>query len=133
MPFRMLRYVVRIWDRYLSEHPEATRLPAVIPLVVHHNRRPWTSPTQVLDLLDLDPHVTDAAQKVLTRFRVILDDLARLDERALPARPLTPPVRVTLLLKIAAGNPRLADDLQRWADDLRAVLDRPGPSHSSSP
>jgi hypothetical protein len=29
---------VRVWDRYLSEHPEATRLPAVIPLVVHHNR-----------------------------------------------------------------------------------------------
>lgn len=36
-------------------------------------------------------------------------------------------VRVTLLLlKIAAGNSRLADDLRQWADDLRAVLDRPG-------
>ena len=127
MAFRMLRYVVRIWDRYLTDHPEATRLPAVIPLVVHHNRRPWASPTQVLDLLDLDPRVTDAVRDHLPRFQFILDDLTRLDERALRARPLTPPVRITLLLlKIAAGNPRLADDLQRWTDDLRAVLDWPG-------
>jgi hypothetical protein len=127
MAFRMLRYVVRIWDRYLTDHPAATRLPAVIPLVVYHNRRPWSSPTQVLDLVDLDPRVADAVRENLPRFQFILDDLTRVDERALRARPLTPPVRITLLLlKIAAGNPRLADDLQRWVDDLRAVLDWPG-------
>ncbi|MBO0869740.1 MAG: Rpn family recombination-promoting nuclease/putative transposase [Micromonosporaceae bacterium] len=127
MPFRMLRYVVRIWEHYLSEHPDATRLPVVIPLVVHHNRRPWASSTQLLDLLDLDPDAVDAQQDYLPRFRFILDDLARLDELALRARPLTPPARITLLLlKIAAGSPELAADLHRWADDLRAILDRPG-------
>ena len=127
MPFRMLRYVVRIWDRYLTEHPEATRLPAVIPLVVYHNRRPWTSPVQVLDLLDLDPDVTGAAQDYLPRFRFLLDDLAPLDEQALRDRPLTSAVRVTLLLlKIASGNPRLVSDLRPWAGELRAILDRPG-------
>jgi hypothetical protein len=126
MPFRMLRYVVRIWDRYLSNHPEAIRLPAVIPLVVYHNRRRWTSPTQMLDLLDLDPQVTDTDPEYLPRFRFILDDLTRLDEAALRARPLTAPARITLLLlQIATGNPRLADDLQQWTDDLRAVLHRP--------
>jgi len=127
MAFRMLRYVTRVWDHYLAEHPRAIRLPAVIPLVVHHNRQPWAGSTQVLDLVDLDPDVTDAVREYLPRFGFILDDLARLDERALRARPLTAPVRVTLLLlKIAAGNPGLADDLERWTDDLRAVLDRPG-------
>jgi predicted transposase/invertase (TIGR01784 family) len=127
MPFRMLRYLVRIWDRYLKEHPEATRLPVVIPLVVHHNRRPWSGSTQLLDLFTLDPDAAEAAREYLPRFRFILDDLTRLDEHTLRARPLTPPVRVTLLLlKIAAGNPRLAADLGRWADDLRAILDGPG-------
>jgi len=110
-----------------SESSRVTWLPAVVPVVVHHNRRPWTSSTQVLDVLDLDPDVADAMQEHLPRFRFILDDLSRVDEQALRARPVTPPVRVTLLLlKIAAGNPNLADDLQRWAGDLRAVLDRPG-------
>ncbi|NEE02296.1 hypothetical protein [Phytoactinopolyspora halotolerans] len=41
------------------------------------------------------------------------------------SRPLTPQARITLLLlKIAAGNAQLADDLNTWADDLRAILDR---------
>ncbi|WP_374212943.1 Rpn family recombination-promoting nuclease/putative transposase [Frankia sp. CiP3] len=35
MAFRMLRYVVGVWDRYLGDHPRATQLPAVVPLVVH--------------------------------------------------------------------------------------------------
>lgn len=126
MAFRMLRYVMRIWDRYLAEHPEATRLPAVIPLVVHHNRRPWSGPTEVLELLDLDGDTVEAAREYLPRFRFLLDDLARLDQQALRARPLTPQARMTLLLKIAVGNARLADDLRSWADDLRAILRRPG-------
>jgi Uncharacterized conserved protein len=126
MPVRMLRYVLRIWDRYLSQHPAATRLPAVIPLVVHHNRRPWTGSTQLLDLIDLDPPTRDAVQDHLPRFRFILDDLARLDEQALRTRPVTPPVRVTLLLlKIAPGNPDLAQHLQKWIDDLHAIVNHP--------
>jgi predicted transposase/invertase (TIGR01784 family) len=44
MAFRMLRYVTRIWDHYLRDHPRAGRLPVVIPLVVHHGRTRWTSP-----------------------------------------------------------------------------------------
>lgn len=89
MPFRMLRYVLRIWDRYLADHPDVTRLPVVIPLVVHHNRRPWTGSTQVLDLLDLDPALTDGLQEYLPRFRFVLDDLTAVDEQALRARPVT--------------------------------------------
>jgi hypothetical protein len=127
MPFRMLHYLVRIWDRYLTAHPEAVRLPAVIPLVVHHNRRPWSGPTDIWELLDLDPEAADALREHLPRVRFLLDDLALLDEPGLRARPLTPPARMTLLLlKIAAGNRRLVDDLRGWADDLQAVLDRPG-------
>jgi len=126
MAFRMLRYVVRIWDRYLADHPKATRLPAVIPLVVHHNDHAWTAPDQVLDLVDLAPDLADAWREHLPRFRFLLDDLVRLDERELRERPLTHSVRLTLLLlKIAPGNPRLAKDLRPWADELRAVLDGP--------
>ncbi|MFB9728096.1 Rpn family recombination-promoting nuclease/putative transposase [Haloechinothrix salitolerans] len=127
MAFRMLRYIMRIWDRYLSEQPNATRLPAVIPLVVHHNHRAWSCPTDVLDLLDLDRATADAARQYLPRFRFLLDDLARVDEQALRARPLTPQARMTLLLlKIAAGNPRIADELRKWIDDLREILHNSG-------
>jgi predicted transposase YdaD len=126
MAFRMLRYVVRVWDRYLGDHPKATRLPAVIPLVVHHNEQAWTAPAQVLDLVDLAPDLADAWAEYLPRFQFLLDDLVRVDEPALRERPLTHSVRLTLLLlKIAPGNPRLAKDLWPWVDELRAVLEGP--------
>ena len=46
MSFRMLRYVIRIWDQHLRGHPQARLLPAVIPLVVHHgcSRPPPATP-----------------------------------------------------------------------------------------
>ena len=48
------------------------------------------------------------------------------DERALRARPLTAPARVTLLLLgRTAANPGLVRELAGWVTDLRAVLDRP--------
>lgn len=134
MPFRVLRYIVRIWDRFQSEHPEATRLPAVLPLVVHHSRRPWSGPTDIVDLLDLDPVTRAAAGDLLPRFRFLLDDLTRVDQQDLRDRPLTPSARITLLLlKIAAGNPRLADELHSWIEDLGAILKPQMGSRTLSP
>lgn len=126
MAFRMLRYVVRIWDRHLADNPRASRLPAVIPLVVHHNDHAWTAPVEVVDLVDLDPGLIEVWRDYLPRFRFLLDDLVRVDAQALRERPLTSSVRLTLLLlKIAPGNPWLAKDLGPWVDELRAVLDGP--------
>jgi hypothetical protein len=129
MAFRMLRYVVRIWDRYLDQHPGAARLPAVIPLVVYHQHdgREWSSPTELTDLIDLDSTTVETMVEYLPQFRFLLDDLASIDEHALRARPVTPLVRLTLaLLKTATGNTQLDTDLQEWADDLLAIWRGPG-------
>ena len=127
MAYRMLRYVTRIWDQYLRDHPRTRRLPAVIPLVVHQGRSRWTSPAQLAELIDLDPAARQAAQAYLPRLEFLLDDLARVDGEQLRDRGLTPPTLITLLLlKTAAGNPRIAAELRPWADQLRAVLDQPG-------
>jgi hypothetical protein len=127
MAFRMLRYVTRIWDQHLRGHPNARRLPAVIPLVVHHGPSRWTSPAQLLDLIDLGPAAMRAMRAYLPRFEYLLDDLADIDGEQLRDRELTPPALITLLLlKTAPGNPRLPDELRPWKDQLRAVLDQPG-------
>jgi predicted transposase/invertase (TIGR01784 family) len=127
MAFRMLRYVTRIWDQYLREHPRAQRLPAVIPLVVHHGRSRWTSPTRLLELIDLGTKAKQAAQAYLPRFEILLDDLAGTDGRQLLDRELTPAALVTLLLlKTAAGNRAITAELRPWTGQLRAVLDQPG-------
>jgi hypothetical protein len=127
MAFRMLRYVTRIWDQYEREHPGTRRLPAVIPLVVYQGPDRWTSPVQLLDVIDLDPDGQQEVQAYLPRFGFLLDDLSRISEDQLLNRKLTPSARVTLLaLKTAPGNPRITALLWRWEDQLRAVLDQPG-------
>jgi len=126
MAFRMLRYVTRIWDHHLRDHPRARQLPAVIPLVVHHGRGRWTSPVRLLELIDLDPAAKQAMQAYLPRFEFLLDDLADVDGLHLRERELTPSALITLLLlKTAAGNPRITAELRPWAGQLRAILDQP--------
>jgi hypothetical protein len=127
MAFRMLRYVTRIWDYYLRDHPRARRLPVVIPLVVHHGRTRWTSPVRLLDVIDADPDAKKEMEAYLPRFEFLLDDLAGVDGEQLRDRELTPSALVTLLLlKTAPGNPQVPAELRPWAAQLRAVLDQPG-------
>jgi predicted transposase/invertase (TIGR01784 family) len=118
MAFRMLRYVMRIWDRYLASHAGARRLPAVIPIVVHHGGRGWTSPTELLTLIDLDATALPTVGPFLPRFRFILDDLAHVAESDLFARALTARALAALLLLRNARTraaEELVDDLVRWA------------------
>jgi hypothetical protein len=126
MAWRMLRYLVRIWERHLSDHPNATRLPVILPLVVYQGRRAWSGPLELHDLLDVDADIAAAAGGLLPRLRFLLDDLSGVEETELRARPLTPAAQVTFfLLGAAPGNPDVAADLTRWLDTLAEALRRP--------
>ena len=76
-PIQLLTYMARIWDRHLAEtggSPE--RLPAIIPMVIYHGRRPWTVPTSVLDAVDAPEAIRDA----MAGMRYILRDLGPVDD-----------------------------------------------------
>lgn len=40
--FQLLRYMVRIWEDFLKNQPDAKRLPPIVPVVVHHGAAGWT-------------------------------------------------------------------------------------------
>jgi hypothetical protein len=127
MPLRMMRYLMRIWDRYLDGHPKAKRLPMIVPLVVYQGPRRWTYPVELGELLDVDPDTARLAGEFLPRFRFVLDDLTKLDKTALRARPVTTPVRLTVrLLRIVpshTGDATVAIDSDD-IDDFRDLLQR---------
>jgi len=52
VPFQLLRYMVRIWERCRHDNPELERLPPILPLVVHHNDTGWTAGTGFHDVMD---------------------------------------------------------------------------------
>ena len=53
MAFRLLQYMMRIWEDLRRREPERSQLPAILPVVLHHSSTGWTAATELLDLFDL--------------------------------------------------------------------------------
>jgi hypothetical protein len=75
MPFRLLKYQVRIWDDWLAEHPDATHLPVIVPVVVHHGAEGWTAARAFEELFDLGESARAALGEHFMRMRFVLDDV----------------------------------------------------------
>jgi predicted transposase/invertase (TIGR01784 family) len=89
MPLRMLGYVVRVLESFVKDNPQAKKLPAVIPVVLHHSQRGWSAPVKFTDIIDLDERTLSSAQKYLPTFEFVLDDLTKLSEAQLFGRAMT--------------------------------------------
>jgi predicted transposase YdaD len=44
MVFRLLCYMVNLWKEYTDQHSDELRLPFVMPVVLYHGTKKWTSP-----------------------------------------------------------------------------------------
>jgi predicted transposase/invertase (TIGR01784 family) len=122
MPLRLTRYMVRIWDAWLADHPGAKRLPAVLPIVLAHAERGWNTPTSMLELYDLDAPARALLAPHLLTFSFVLDDLQKKSDAELLARTMTALARLTLLLlRHTRDSKRLLDRLVEWADLWRAI------------
>jgi predicted transposase/invertase (TIGR01784 family) len=120
MAFRLLRYLVKIWDAYLAEHPKARRLPAIIPVVLHHGRQGWRAPRNFSALLDVEGEMRRQLSGYLPQFEYVLNDLTVTDDATLRARTLEL-VGVTLLLMKRARHANLLEKLAEWRKELLAV------------
>jgi hypothetical protein len=126
MAFRVLRYMVRIWEKQLSEHREATALPAILPVVLHHSERGWTSATSFHDLVDLDADMLALVGGHVPAFRFLLDDISDEPDDALHARAATALARLALFCLRHAREPgELVQALARWIDLVREVRAAP--------
>ncbi len=129
MAFRIVEYMVAIWNCYLEDNPGAKRLPMIIPLVVHCSPRGlrWSAPLDLADLLDLDESERETAGDLVPHVRYLLDDVNAVNAQQLAERELPPDVLILLLLlRDAPNNPLLVSLLLDWADELRALIEEPG-------
>ncbi|BEK94165.1 Rpn family recombination-promoting nuclease/putative transposase [Nocardia seriolae] len=127
MPFRMLEYMVRIWNRYIKENPKADTLPAVIPVVVYASPdgRRWNKPTELADLIDIDAATRAVFVEYLPALRFLLDDLTTEPLPAILARDQPSEAHTMVaLLKTAPGNRYLGEVLKLLLPDLAAILAR---------
>jgi hypothetical protein len=126
MAFRLLRYMVRIWEKHLQQHQEATRLPAILPIVLHHSERGWASATSFHDLVDLDADTLALVGGHVPGFRFLLDDISDEPDDALHARAATALARLALFCLRHAREPgELLQALARCVDLVREVRAAP--------
>ncbi|MFN6195406.1 MAG: Rpn family recombination-promoting nuclease/putative transposase [Planctomycetota bacterium] len=125
---QMARYTLRIHDRWLADHPDARRLPPVLPFVVHHGDRPWQAARSVDELVDLDSVPADVAnvlRPLQLRLPFVLLDLATLDEAAIDGFRLSvvSSLALRLLQFVRRLDPAAAlAQMRRWAPLLKQLL-----------
>jgi predicted transposase YdaD len=126
MAWRLLAYMVRVWEAFLKDHPRAERLPAIVPLVLHHSESGWKRRADFESLLDLDAETFMLLAPFVPRFRFLLDDISDATSEALRARALTALGRLVLW---CLRNARTPDDLlatlRGWAGVVREVHQAP--------
>jgi len=127
MPFRLLRYIVRIWEAFLRDNPTARHLPAVLSVVLHHSehdQRAWASPIKLSELIEIKPAERASCAGLLPELGFTLHDLSRSDDADLRKRSLTAAVAL-LLLRDARSNNDLLAALHRWSGTLAQIAEAP--------
>lgn len=126
MAFRLLTYMVRIWQGYLERHPRATLLPAILPVVLHHGEGGWSAAVSFQDLLDVPPGTLALMAEHVPQFRFVLDDISRETDEALRARAMTALGRLVLWCFRHARDPEdLVARLSAWRDVVQEVRRAP--------
>ena len=120
MAFRLLCYLVAIWKGYRGQHPRAKKLPAIIPIVVHHSATGWTAPVTFEDLLDADAELLAALGPYVPRFRFLLDDLSVQTDAELRARTKMTAGGRVVILSLKHGRDPVAIRIRVLAPDGRA-------------
>lgn len=126
MLLRLLEYMTRIWRAFLVEHPKATRLPPIVPVVRHHSKRGWHVARRFEELIDLDEGIRETLTEFIPRFGIVLDDISSMDDAVLKQRAMTALGRLVFYLFRHARSPeQLFEGLGRWTDVLVEVADSP--------
>jgi hypothetical protein len=126
MLFRLLAYMVRIWEAHVRSEPEARLLPAIIPVVLHHSHSGWTAKVAFEDLLDVEPSVLAEIAPYVPHFRCAMDDLGEESEEGLRARAMSALGRLALwCLKNSRSPGQLVAQLGRWGELMRQVTRAP--------
>lgn len=121
---RLLGYLHSIWQDLLASTPNTTKLPVIIPLVLHHGPSGWTSAVRLEELLDIDEESLAEVADYVPRFGMAMQDISGADDEELMNRAMTALGRVTLLLFRHAQRASSLDDLvKRLARYAKLVRD----------
>jgi predicted transposase/invertase (TIGR01784 family) len=123
---RSAEYTLLTLKDYLREHPKSKRLPAVIPVVLHHSKRGWTAAVELHQLMDLSPELKCVLRSYLLNHRIIVDDLSKQTDDATRQRVHDELAQLVLLLfKDLRHTPDVLGRLAELSSLIRQVAHAP--------
>ena len=125
MPYRVLRYITRIWERHVEQRGKGEPLPLILAIVVSHAVGGWTAPVHLHEMISPSPTSIEGVAPLVPGFRILVDDLAHVSNEELEQRALEAfPELVLRALRDARDSERLnrnVSDLARLASKLIAA------------
>lgn len=122
MAFRLLCYMVRIWEQWRKSHPGLAKLPPIIPIVLHNGKRKWDVPNQFLDHVAIPPEGKPDLALFLPSFEYLVIDLAVVPVADIDGGAI---LHLSLTLMKAAGEGRVDAWMRRSVELLAALVVRP--------
>lgn len=133
MPWRIYRYMERVWARWKGNSPRAHgRLPPIVPVVLYHGARRWTGPASLRAMFGLEAPIEGALARHLPAFEVIVEDLTQRSEdevvQMVEGAPAMVPLTLLNLKTIAYLRDTMAvmEALMRWGGLIAEMLRQPG-------
>jgi len=122
MPFRLLVYMVRIWEHWRKQAQPGEKPPCIVPIVLHQGGDPWTVSTRFLDWLAVPSGLQSELARFQPDFEHALVDLSRMPLEEIGGELV---LRLGLTLMKAAREDRLLPWLERFGPSLGELLRRP--------
>ena len=118
MGLRLLEYVLRIWRAYRKANPEAKTLPLIVPVVLYQGEDAWTA-RSLGAIVDAE----EAERAFVPDFAFVMDDLRRVTDADLRARPLSGHAQIALsVMREARTKSALDAVLLGWKAEVQALL-----------
>jgi hypothetical protein len=120
LALRLLRYLVRIWEDYLKQHPGPPRLPVILPIVLAQSAEVWELSPRFASLLEVPGGCEGALRPCIPDFTFRLIQLAALPFDALRGTPAG--IMTLRVMKAERVAQLLADPV--WDEALLIQLPR---------
>ncbi len=118
MAYRLLKYMVRLWEAVFKEQNDLKILPPILPLVLYQGKSVWRSPLNFIDLIDFKQR---DLTPYLPQFQYLLVDLVREEGDAIAGDVYG---RVVLHLMKAVAEGTLLKTLELHGGLIRELLTR---------
>jgi Putative transposase, YhgA-like/Domain of unknown function (DUF4351) len=107
-----------MWASWRRRHPEARRLPVIVPVVIYNGPRPWRAPRDMHALYGLSAELGAALGPHVLSCTLIIDDLCAVDDEALRSRRMDASGRLSLFALARAARKDFLDRLSGWESVL---------------